>query len=964
LRSAVGPAPPLDEYRRRFPRWVASGREIVDAQATVDQPGRTLRHARPPAGDTGEPGGHVLLSTGGAGSDSTRYSLMRLHAEGGLGRIWVAHDGSLDRDVALKELKPHTAQDADAWRRFLREAQVTGQLEHPNIVPVYELNRRDDERPFYTMRLVKGKTLREAIAEHHDRRRARRSDPLELPRLLQALVSVCQAVSYAHSRGVIHRDIKPDNIILGDFGEVLVLDWGLAKTRAVPADAAGAGAAPSSPDATAHGSVVGTPAYMAPEQAAGRIDAVDERTDVYGLGAVLFEILTGRPPRTGKNVQSLLAEAVDRQAPRVRDVASDVPAPLDAVCARAMAHRRENRYAAAVDLAADLLRYLADEPTGVYREPLTRRIARRARKHRTAFAVSLTLALMLAAVGVGGLFLRQHLDNRHRLDAQRQTAEVRTRAAVDVAGAIGELRENRFDKAIARLRRAERDLAAEPALESERSEAAATLGRALRIERFHARLDEGELREFFEQDELAAAAIDDGLRSLGVFDADAWWTRLPIDDLEPLQAERLREDVFRALLLLAAVRAKRGLARFPAADPEIYREIIDLARRADAWRPSQSARVLETFARIGLSPLEALTMERKPVLEPSSQTDLYFVGLMHYWASRQNDSVSGLLKLVAPLTGMRFDRSAAESERMLRAAVAENPRHFWTWLFLGWTQLGDRSFTAAELTFDTCLALRPDSALAHAYRGMTLVLRSKTTADPVRRADELRRGLADGDRAERLDPLNSEIIGLHSHLLADAGRNDEAKQAVLRCLDLEPLLADYAGRRIHVDKEAYLRAALAFTERMRKQSPDDDDLHLIAAEARLRLGEFAQARTEAEHVLRLRPNDARALSVLGACELHAGRTTEAAATFARALGAAPTAWHALHGEARASAAAGDWQRALTRFDAARDAARVPWQQAATLIGRAACCDRLNRPAEAEAALRQALELDPTVADPR
>jgi hypothetical protein len=178
--------------------------------------------------------GHVLVETlvpPATQRESLRYTLTRLHAEGGLGKIWVAHDTDLNRDVALKEIKPTSTLNPESWRRFLKEAQITGQLEHPNIVPVYELARRKkDDQPFYTMRLVRGQTLRDAIAEFHRRRAGKPAQRLELERqLLEPFIKVCQAVGYAHSRGVIHRDLKPENVVLGGHGEVVVLDWGLAK---------------------------------------------------------------------------------------------------------------------------------------------------------------------------------------------------------------------------------------------------------------------------------------------------------------------------------------------------------------------------------------------------------------------------------------------------------------------------------------------------------------------------------------------------------------------------------------------------------------------------------------------------------------------------------------------------------------------------------------------------------------
>ncbi len=211
-----------------------------------------------------------------------RYTLSRLHATGGIGRVWVARDVQLGRDVALKELRPERAGSAELCERFLREAQITGQLEHPGIVPVYELSRRtDDDQPYYTMRLIQGRTLTEAVRVYHEKREHGQADSLELLMLLNAFVTICNTVAYAHSRGVIHRDLKGQNVVLGDFGEVLVLDWGLAKLVELAQDEPNAPPVvfdlPGSGEAnlTVHGQALGTPAYMAPEQAAGRVDLID-----------------------------------------------------------------------------------------------------------------------------------------------------------------------------------------------------------------------------------------------------------------------------------------------------------------------------------------------------------------------------------------------------------------------------------------------------------------------------------------------------------------------------------------------------------------------------------------------------------------------------------------------------------------------------------------------------------------
>jgi eukaryotic-like serine/threonine-protein kinase len=284
-----------------------------------------------------------------------RYAFTRLHATGGIGRVWLARDGHLGRDVALKEPLPARASSPEILRRFLKEARITGQLEHPGIVPVYELAWRSGSgQPFYTMRFVKGRTLSEAARAFHRKRVEGREDPLELPVLLNAFVMVCNTVAYAHARSVLHRDLKGQNVVLGEFGEVVVLDWGLAKVldcadgeaeALVVADPEGSG-----PDHTVQGHALGTPAYMAPEQAAGRLDLIDRSSDVYGLGAILYEILTGHPPFPGQDVLEVLRQVQQEEPARPREVWPKAPPGLEAICLRALAKGQSQRWASATEL--------------------------------------------------------------------------------------------------------------------------------------------------------------------------------------------------------------------------------------------------------------------------------------------------------------------------------------------------------------------------------------------------------------------------------------------------------------------------------------------------------------------------------------------------------------------------------------------------------------------------------------
>jgi PAS domain S-box-containing protein len=400
-RRRQGESPTLDEYCRRFPGlaeqlrlhvglYDALGEPKPEHDDSGVRPEVDLSTAPHPGNQTSTddspfsygpsedgsfrrvPSGDTLradspMATGDRPSTPTeRYHRLRLHATGGIGRVWLARDGDLGRDVALKELRPEHAEDVKFVARFLQEARITGQLEHPAIIPVYSLvSDRDGRQPQYTMRFVKGHTLSAAARAFHDRRVAERADPIELPTLLNAFVTVCNAVAYAHSRGVIHRDLKGQNVILGEFGEVVVLDWGLAKLVARPEDAT----RPStvvlddiSNDGgyTLQGEKLGTPAYMAPEQADGRLDQINFHTDVYGLGAILYEILTAKPPFAGGDTQEVLRKVREVEPALPRLSWPQVPPELEALCLRALVKRPEDRCASAVEMGRHVQRWLGE----------------------------------------------------------------------------------------------------------------------------------------------------------------------------------------------------------------------------------------------------------------------------------------------------------------------------------------------------------------------------------------------------------------------------------------------------------------------------------------------------------------------------------------------------------------------------------------------------------------------------
>ncbi|MBC8868916.1 MAG: protein kinase [Planctomycetes bacterium] len=375
----------------------ASARDVM-RDVSDEQVDETLDHLEPPSGFV-----KVLETVDFSPEERSHYTLSRVHTQGGLGRVWLARDKRLHREVALKEIRPDKRVSQLSLRRFVREAQITGQLEHPNIVPVYELaDTLEKERPFYTMRFLRGQSLGAAIDEYHRLRQVGKAGRFDLRRLLSAFVGVCHAIAYAHSKGVVHRDMKPANVMLGAFGEVVLLDWGLAKLLDQP-DVQDEDASHieltevTDGEATREGQLVGTLPYMAPEQAKGQPEQIDARTDIYGLGATLFRILTGQRPHRGKGKEEICANIARQPTPRPRSVDPSIPKAMDAVCAKAMAEKRSDRYQSATELAIDVQRWMADEPVSVHPESWQEKFARWARKHRT-IAVATAVTVFLVAI--------------------------------------------------------------------------------------------------------------------------------------------------------------------------------------------------------------------------------------------------------------------------------------------------------------------------------------------------------------------------------------------------------------------------------------------------------------------------------------------------------------------------------------------------------------------------------------
>jgi WD40 repeat protein/tRNA A-37 threonylcarbamoyl transferase component Bud32 len=359
---------------------VSSIGSVREELAQIADPGlqASLAHvsaAREPGEDSWAT--HASASVGTPTSSGLRFRILRPHARGGLGQVSVALDEELRREVALKEIQDRHADDQGSRSRFVLEAEITGGLEHPGIVPVYGLGQYADGRPYYAMRFIKGDSLKDVIERFH-RDEGPTRDPgertVEFRKVLGRFVDVCNAMAYAHSRGVLHRDLKPGNIMLGKYGETLVVDWGLAKPLAaaegkaseegllVPASASGSAR-------TQIGAALGTPAYMPPEQAAGRLDELGPASDVYSLGATLYHLLTGQPPFALSDSCEVLCKVQRGEFLRPRQVKTKVSAPLEAVCLKAMALRPDGTRLASGSMDKMIRIWEVTNAPGLFRLP-------------------------------------------------------------------------------------------------------------------------------------------------------------------------------------------------------------------------------------------------------------------------------------------------------------------------------------------------------------------------------------------------------------------------------------------------------------------------------------------------------------------------------------------------------------------------------------------------------------------
>ncbi len=727
---------------------------------------------------------------------SGRYQIFGEIARGGMGAILRGRDRDLGRDLAVKVLLEEHRDRPELVRRFVEEARIGGQLQHPGIVPVHELGTLGDCRPYFTMKLVEGRTLAALLDE-------RRSPDEERPRLLGVFEQVCQTMAYAHARGVIHCDLKPSNVMVGSFGEVQVMDWGLARVLArgdggvgpetgagdaVPEESIRGGAGRAD-QASRSGSVLGTPAYMAPEQARGENSRLDERTDVFGLGAILCEILTGEPPFVGRDLTELRAVAVagDLAAARARLELSGAEPELVALARRCVAPLPQDRPRDAGAVAAAMTGHLRGVQERLRQAELARveaqaRAAEEKKRRRLAVGLAGAIFVLGLTVGIGWAWLERQWQRRaarvnleaHDLAALKLQAEAagddptRWAAAREAAHRAESLLDDARDDAtrarVAALAAATREEAEEAAAD------ARLLGRLAEIR------DAAVEAPFAEIEADYATAF----RSAG-FDLHR---RPPEETGRSIarHAPRVALSLAAALDHWASLRRRRG-GQEPAdrltavarvADPDPWRGRLRSAlgqpagsRRAALGGLARSAPTADlppaTLALLGQALIDAGELDAaESVLRPAHRRHLDDFGLTLLMAH-------ALLRRSRPQEAIRYFMMAT----VLRPEAAHPLAH-------ALIDLGEAD--EAILAFRELARLRPSSA-----RYVGCLDRSFRSAHSPRQADAFRESvLAEFREAVRLRPDEPEAHLSLGHALAELRRHVEAIAEYREAVRLDP----------------------------------------------------------------------------------------------------------------------------------------------------------------------------------
>jgi serine/threonine-protein kinase len=840
LREEQGERPGSEEFLRRFPQFADRLRRLFDLHTAVRS--ACLLESD---GAVAQPQ-ETLLSQAGAATTPLPparlgYELRQELGRGGMGVVLACRDSALGRDLAVKALRPEHRGDPAAQRRFLEEAQITGQLQHPGVVPVHHVGRLPDGRPYFAMKLVRGQTLADLLEA--------RADPgQELPRFLAVFRQVCQAVAYAHSKGVLHRDLKPANIMVGAFDEVQVMDWGLAK---VLGGAAGGPAADRAeirtlraelPEAASRtGAVLGTPAYMAPEQARGEVAALDERCDVFGLGAILCEMLTGRPPYEAKTVEEICRQAAqgDLGEARARLAGCGADGELVGLARRCLAAEAAGRPRDAGEVARAVTAHLASVQERLRRAELERAAAQaRARAERQArrrTVVAAVAALALLALGGGGWWW------------WHQRAAAATRAVEVLLDQVDPLmREGQWPAALAVARQADALLATGGVPTELRQRVRERLAdaemvvrleeRYLHVKRKHGHYDASDSANYYAQ----------VFRDYGI----------DVVALEPAEAaERIRQRAIRDYL----VATLEAWARLGHVDPPLRERLVTIADKAadEDWRATLRAAREATDGQALQKLADSVEVGRR--------------------------SPEALLQLSSAL---EREGNNAAALSLLRRAQQQYPGHFSVDYQLLTLLRREKPVPWDDLfrLATTTLALRNANPAMHLEVGAILEQKG--------RLDEAMAAYREGIRLEpEFDPAHHDL----GRVLEKKGQLDRAIDAYREAIRLRPWVADYHNALgVVFTKSGRVDEAVAALKEAIRLAPDWSDAHLNLGLALARQGRSDEAATAFQEAIRACSGDDAALVRVGTLFYQQGRPDDAMIAYREAIRLQPNN-HWAHG---------------------------------------------------------------------
>jgi serine/threonine-protein kinase len=853
-----------------------------------------------------------------APDDTGRYQLLGELGRGGMGAVLKGRDVDLGRDLAVKVLLEKHRDNPEVARRFVEEAQIGGQLQHPGVVPVYELGQFPDRRPFFTMKLIKGCTLAALLA--------RRPGPAQdRPRFLKVFEAVCQTVAYAHSRGVIHRDLKPGNVMVGAFGEVQVMDWGLAKVlgegrgardegreKKEERDASSLAPRPSplapSSDRTHAGQLLGTPAYMAPEQARGETDRLDARADVFGLGAILCEILTGQPPYApaqGLDACRLAARG-DLAGALVRLEGCGADAELVALAKRCLAPLPDDRPQDAAAAAAELTAYLEGVEARLRQAELERaaaetRIVEERKRRRVQLALAASVLLTALLGGGGWLWAERAREARvARTSAEANEALSQALLLIEQAREAPVTDPAPWARALAALDKAESALAAgeaDAATQARVAEARRTAEEEAREARQDRRMllrldkiwEEGFV---LDQSGLLArrmeASLAEAFRLYGI----ELSSLVPAKAAQRLRQRRIKQSLAAALERWAFMRVdlegKLGpntaklLETARLTDPAPWREelhavwtrgkmeeVVSYASRLDVRVvPPAITIVLSNWLRLahrkgiqGSARARVGLLARAHAAHPSDFTLAYSLG--HALAVR---------KVVPP----------PEAVRYLAVARSLRPESAFAALMLGMALVQTGQAEEGLALVRRARQLEPRAARPHAI--LSIIYRDQ---------NKLAESIAAREEAVRLDPSNADYLAELGGLLMLQGRTEAALAKLRQALVLAPdCAAAHCNWGALLARTGAPDQAVAHYRRAIKADPRSGACHIGLATSLLGTGKAKEAAAAFAEGIRQAPTDLALRLDYGVFLLHRRRGQAALAQFDEALKLDPTSYEA------------------------------------------------------------------------